>query len=222
MKIGKYDITLQNISAFIQGNVRAILHNYGDSFYTLSPEIQEQVIYRTSLANKECLENGKCKCNCSIPELFYADKQCEDKCYPYMMNKSDWEKFKLDNNIELSIKTEKLKITSMFQAVFKTNENEVNLLLNKNSVNDLKLSIENCNIFDFKIKKVKSSCICTKIISHDETLKSGNNTDIILYSIDTKNKSGINSVIITIELESLDLKQFHSFDFIIKFNIKNE
>ena len=101
MILGKYKISLNNIHAFIQGNYRVLVENYGGDFIKLEPHIQEQVLYRTSLANPECLANGMCKCNCAIPALFYTDKKlCADACYPAMMTAEEWNNFKLNlNNI---------------------------------------------------------------------------------------------------------------------------
>lgn len=103
MKIGKYDITLANIGSFVQGKTRLLVDRYGGEFIALEEHIKEQVLYRESVANKECLQKKVCKCNCEIPGLFYADKTCEDGCYPEMMNKNDWEEFKRTKNVETRI-----------------------------------------------------------------------------------------------------------------------
>ncbi len=87
-------ITLKNVYAFLQGESRIIL----DFFESLPVHIQEQVNYRISLVQEkspECLEKKECiKCGCSIPDLFYANKQCDGKCYPVMMDEKEWEIFK--------------------------------------------------------------------------------------------------------------------------------
>lgn len=88
-------INLTNIKAFIQGESRMML----DFFNSLPFHIQEQVDYRIGMVSEkspECLK-GKCiQCGCSTPDLFYADKQCDGKCYPVMMNEEEWETFKLN------------------------------------------------------------------------------------------------------------------------------
>ena len=103
MKIGKYDITLANIGSFVQGKTRFLVDRYGGEFFSLEEHIKEQVLYRESLANKECVNNKVCKCGCEIPGLFYADKTCEDGCYPVVMDKETWDKFKNDNNVETRV-----------------------------------------------------------------------------------------------------------------------
>ena len=95
MKIGKYNITLKNIKAYIQGNYRLLSERFGK----LDTHIKEQVIYRDTVADLECKRIGECKCGCPLPDLYYADKTCEDSCYPELMDKDTWEKFKTDNNI---------------------------------------------------------------------------------------------------------------------------
>lgn len=88
MQLFGYDITISNIKEYIKGNIRYLMDEYGEDFIKLDEHIKEQVIYRKSLANKQCIADGVCKCNCTIPELFYADKTCSDNCYPEMMNKT--------------------------------------------------------------------------------------------------------------------------------------
>lgn len=57
--------------------------------------IWEQIKYRISVMNKECFKNGSCiKCGCDTTQLQMANKRCDGICYPTMMNKEDWEKFK--------------------------------------------------------------------------------------------------------------------------------
>jgi hypothetical protein len=108
MKVGKHDITLKNIQAYLQGNIRMLAEQYGPEFIKMEPHIREQVMFRQDIANPECVNNKECKeCHCSIPGLFYADKTCGGECYPVMMNEEEWNKFKgvlrqhtLDNAIE--------------------------------------------------------------------------------------------------------------------------
>lgn len=98
MKIGKYDLTLSNINAFIQGKTRMLVEKYGNEFFPLETHIKEQIVWRESVANKECLSNKECKCGCPLPDMFFADKTCEDKCYPVMMSLEEWEAFKLNKD----------------------------------------------------------------------------------------------------------------------------
>lgn len=224
MKIGNYNITLKNIGAFIQGNTRAFLHNYGNNFFSLDSHIQEQVAYRTALANKECLNKGVCKCNCKIPELFYADKQCEDKCYPLMMSKEDWEAFKLKDiePVELILNERKQLITSLVNVTFDVKEDEVTKRdLEKNKIYDFDFSIKNNTTLNYKVIQAITSCSCTEVTA-PEFILSDNVNNIIKYRINTKNKIGRNGVIITLRLSSVDLSQIHDFDFVINFTVKND
>jgi len=91
MKIGKYNFTLNNVKAFIQGKTRMLVNKYGNEFFSLEPHIKEQIVWRESQANSFCLNNNECKCGCPLPDLFFADKTCEDGCYPVMMNSEEWE-----------------------------------------------------------------------------------------------------------------------------------
>lgn len=100
-------LTASNIKGFTQGNLREFLFDMD----ILLPDsyIKEQSIYRLhQVAEKspECLEaDGLCKiCGCSITSKVYEDRGCsnsEKPCYPSMMSKLEWEKFKKDNNIEI-------------------------------------------------------------------------------------------------------------------------
>lgn len=108
MKIGDHDLTLKNIHAYLQGNLRFLAEQYGVNFIKMDTHIREQVMFRMDIAKPECLEKKECtECHCSIPELMYADKQCGGECYPAMMNKEQWQEFKnairahtLENGIE--------------------------------------------------------------------------------------------------------------------------
>lgn len=93
----KAKINLKNIRSFVQGNWRAaLLEYYPDG---LPKHVEEQYYWRIQQVaeeSPECLENKECKkCHCAIPELFMADKACENNppCYPEMMSKKQWEEF---------------------------------------------------------------------------------------------------------------------------------
>lgn len=107
MKIGKYNITLSNIGSYIQGKTRMLVQKYGNEFFSLDDHIKEQIVWRETVANKFCLDNKECKCGCPLPDMFFADKTCEDGCYPVMMNKEEWEVYKANNNIELENELDK-------------------------------------------------------------------------------------------------------------------
>lgn len=89
-------ITPSNIKGFIQGNFRKFMEDYPG---VIEDYIYEQVQWRLGIMDENCLINKQCPCTCSVPNKQYEDRQCEKGCYPDMMNKEDWEKFKLENNI---------------------------------------------------------------------------------------------------------------------------
>lgn len=98
----KAKVTFKNIGRFIQGYSR----KFTESFGLLDIHKREQVIWRATQASL-CYSNGHCVyCGCATPAKFYSDEGCEDpvrKCYPDMMEKEDWEKFKIENQITINI-----------------------------------------------------------------------------------------------------------------------
>jgi hypothetical protein len=108
MKVGKHDVTMKNIHAYLQGNLRMLAEQYGPDYLKMDPHIKEQIIFRMDVSNPECIQQKECKeCHCEIPNLMYANKQCGGQCYPEMMDADKWEEFKktlriytLENNIE--------------------------------------------------------------------------------------------------------------------------
>jgi hypothetical protein len=94
-------ITLGNIKAYIQGNLRYRLFYSKWLSWLLPLHIFEQISYRLFVMNKECYNNGECvKCGCSTPQLQMANKACHGKCYPIMMNRTDWFIYKREYNVE--------------------------------------------------------------------------------------------------------------------------
>ncbi len=58
--------------------------------------IWEQICYRLQVMDKECFNKGQCKiCQCETTQLQMSSKRCEGICYPTMMNKKEWERFKI-------------------------------------------------------------------------------------------------------------------------------
>ena len=182
MKLFGYDITLNNIKSFIQGNTRYLIEEFGGDFIQLEQHIQEQIIYRKSLANKECIELGVCKCNCAIPELFYADKQCEDKCYPLMMNKLIWNNYKQNMNLKIE------------------NTDIGNILVN----NQYEKEFSFLNIFKSKLKiiNINTSCGCTSVNVNYNKIYEPDERINIKYNLNTNGKRiGTNNIIFTITIE---------------------
>lgn len=98
----KAKMNLKNIGKFFQGYRR----KFSEAFGLLEDYKQEQVVWRGEQA-KECLDAGACLyCGCHTPAKFYADEGCEDpnrKCYPDMMSKEVWDKYKEKHNITIKI-----------------------------------------------------------------------------------------------------------------------
>ena len=97
--VEKY-LDVRNWWWFLQGYGRWLLvkaFGYG----ILREHILEQVIARTRSADIECKRGGRCKiCGCHTPMLFYADKACDKPCYPRMMGRREWMRFKILDNDE--------------------------------------------------------------------------------------------------------------------------
>lgn len=92
-------ITLKNIKHYIEGNIKML----GDKMYLLPEHEKEQVAYRAMICKDECVKLGYCVyCGCDIPGKLYVKDSCNGgERFPDLMNKIDWEKFKLDNEISL-------------------------------------------------------------------------------------------------------------------------
>lgn len=90
---------LSNIRDFVEGKWNMAKQH--SSFLRLEEHIREQAIYRALLCS-ECHQNGECLiCGCSTPDMFYAPKkECPDGAWTKMLDKSEWEKFKLENEID--------------------------------------------------------------------------------------------------------------------------
>lgn len=90
------DITLKNIYAYSQGNLRYRLYYNKLLRYLIPDHIREQIHFRIStIMDTECYERGSCvHCGCQVPHLQMADKACEGGCYPDMMSAKEWENSK--------------------------------------------------------------------------------------------------------------------------------
>ena len=95
-------IDKKHVTAFFQGYA----NYFKDGLKMLEQWKKEQIVWRLEKA-KTCVNNGSCLyCGCAMPQRAYANVGCEDpdrKCYPEMMDKEEWEKFKQENNITVKI-----------------------------------------------------------------------------------------------------------------------
>lgn len=96
-------LTFRNAWAVIQSIFRKMRRGLGG--FDLPAHQYEQIIWRrTQVKEKspECWEMGECiVCGCDILGKTMEDRSCEDKCYPEMMNKEQWNQYKIDNEIKL-------------------------------------------------------------------------------------------------------------------------
>jgi hypothetical protein len=84
----------KNIKAYFQGNIRHWLY-YHFHHRFIREHIKEQYVFRTRVMRKSCYDNGACdECGCATTNLQFANKACDGKCYPHMMNKEAWEWYK--------------------------------------------------------------------------------------------------------------------------------
>lgn len=88
-------VNLKNVKSYIVGNIRYKLY-YSSYFYKLIfSHIREQIKLRLENMDKECFNEGSCKlCGCVTPALQMSNKACDKPCYPGMMNRKNWERFK--------------------------------------------------------------------------------------------------------------------------------
>ncbi len=93
---------ISDIFAYFQGYYRYHIY-YSHSLVSrilIRTHILEQIQWRIAVMDTECFENGSCKlCGCDTTALQMADKACDKPCYPKMMNKKEWNKFKFQQRI---------------------------------------------------------------------------------------------------------------------------
>lgn len=92
-------INLDNLLNYATAQVR---HWKSTSEFMECPRyIEEQSIWRLEQIKEKspaCFEDGKCiNCGCDIVEKSFETKA--DDCYPELMGKEVWEKYKIDNKI---------------------------------------------------------------------------------------------------------------------------
>lgn len=89
----------KNIKSYIEGNSKY----FYNEFIGLPEYIQEQIAYRLNICKDDCVVNGKCiYCQCPPNKKAFVKESCNNGIrFPNLMNKSDWEKFKRKNKIEI-------------------------------------------------------------------------------------------------------------------------
>jgi hypothetical protein len=218
MKFGKHDVTMKNIHAYLQGNLRMLAEKYGEDYIKMNTHIKEQIIFRMDISNPECIEQKECKeCHCTIPNLMYADKQCGGECYPKMMNEEEWEEFKkalriytLENNIEaISYPFDWRHIQTLVDDA-SLKEKEVLISgVNTTKIEDMLVElpdqkigtivlhtfeIHNHNNQPVFIKDVQSSCGCTTLDEiRNKIIQPGENLSAQI-KVDTAGKRAVDSI----------------------------
>jgi len=91
---------LNKVKQFIEGNLNMLEDKvFGKPLY-----YKEQIIYRMKQC-PDCNKEGKCRyCGCSVPGKHYVEETCNrgDR-FPDLMNETDWNQYKKDNNIEIKV-----------------------------------------------------------------------------------------------------------------------
>ncbi len=104
----KAEITLKNIWAYIQGNIRYRLYysNYTFLIKLIPKYIREQIRCRIISMDQGCLMRGRCKlCGCQTTALQMADKACDKPCYPAMLSRKKWDRI-LKGKITYCVETD--------------------------------------------------------------------------------------------------------------------
>lgn len=93
----KPQITYKNIKSFLEGNFQLVLEELN-----LQPEhIQEQIAYRRLTCADDCAITDKCiKCGCDFKGKTSVQESCNKERFPDLMNRIDWELYKINNDIK--------------------------------------------------------------------------------------------------------------------------
>lgn len=87
---------IKNIASFIEGNAKY----FYDQLLPLPQHTKDQIIWRLSKCESDCLVEGVCrKCTCPPIKKAFVNESCNPERFPDLMNKEDWEQYKKDNNI---------------------------------------------------------------------------------------------------------------------------
>lgn len=90
----KAKINIKNIYYYVQGNIRYKLY-YSKLKCLIRKHILEQIQTRINSMDNQCYMEGQCKmCGCKTTHLQMCNKECDKPCYPAMLSKKDWNRFK--------------------------------------------------------------------------------------------------------------------------------
>lgn len=88
---------MKKIRDYIVGNIRYHIYYYqnGKFRFLIKPHIIEQFEMRLDLMDNTCFNMGECRiCGCKTTALQFADRECDEPCYPPMLDKVDWKVLK--------------------------------------------------------------------------------------------------------------------------------
>lgn len=204
-------ITLKNIKSYVQGNSRLLMKKYGPEFMQSPWWVQEQVAWRPTIANPKCIEQSKCvgECGCAIPGKFYSSAECDEGCYPEIMNEAEWTRFKEiqeANNLDPRLWKEIIQIMEDTAKVVDNNKWMKDLgKIGKNVTHYSSIDITNDYGEDMKIDIVATSCPCVKVGTKLDKIKQGETVNVKL-SVDTTGK-GVGTYKIYIRLKYNNIKR---------------
>lgn len=90
-------VNLKQISSYIRGHYYFFLEKL-----SLYPEYKkEQIYYRLEQCKDDCVQTGACKeCGCPTKKKMFDPVSCNrGERFPDIMNKDEWEKYKLQKGI---------------------------------------------------------------------------------------------------------------------------
>lgn len=94
-KFLKGEYSFKDVLDFFRGNLRYKIYYTPSLKWLMRTAIREQIDFRISIMDKECLNKGSCKiCGCRTTHLQMANKPCEGNCYPPMMKAKVWNNYK--------------------------------------------------------------------------------------------------------------------------------
>lgn len=93
----KQKITFKNILHYLEGNSQLVLEELN-----LQPQhIKEQIAYRRLICKDDCAVADECiECGCDFKGKTSIKESCNLKRFPDLMNRIDWEFYKIDNEIK--------------------------------------------------------------------------------------------------------------------------
>lgn len=89
---------LKNVKSFIEGNAKY----FYNELIGLPKHTQEEVLWRLSQCNDDCVPAGKCKeCGCPPEKKAFVKESCnKGERFPDLRTKEEWEEFKKQNGIK--------------------------------------------------------------------------------------------------------------------------